>query len=110
MEKEELALQAECFQWHWNKFSSERGLLHANNNNSHNSIKGNMNKAIGVVAGVADLEYNKAGSTVFIEMKTPTGTQQPKQRAFQVQVESEGFRYVIIRSLIEFQTLIKQYQ
>ncbi|WP_018622046.1 nuclease [Spirosoma luteum] len=110
MDKSELAMQAEMFQWHWNKHPHERGLLHANNNNSSNMITGNLNKAVGVVKGVADMEYNKAGTTVFIELKTSTGQQSPEQRRWQAMVESEGFRYVVIRSLIEFQALIQQYQ
>ncbi len=107
----EIQLQAAAFAWHWNNFPQERGLLHANNNNSFNSIKGNQNKALGVVAGVADMEYlTDGGKVVFIEMKTPTGTQDPKQKLFQAQVESKGARYVVIRSLTEFQALINQYQ
>lgn len=110
MKKSELALQAECHQWHWNTFPGERGLLHANNNNSENAIKGNLNKAIGVVKGVADLEYCKGGRTVFIEMKTEEGSQSPEQRRFQALVEAEGFRYEVIRSLERFKALITEIQ
>jgi hypothetical protein len=110
MEKSEAAIQSECFMWFWNTYPNERGFLHANNNNSFNAVKGNQNKAMGVVAGVADMEYLATdGQMVFIEMKTPNGSQDPKQRLFQVKVESRGARYVIIRSLKEFQALMYQY-
>ena len=106
----ESALQAMCFQWHWNTYPNQRGLLHANNNNSENAIKGSLNKAIGVVQGVADMEYNINGHTVFIEMKTVNGTQSKAQKAFQSVVVSHGFPYHIVRSFEEFKTLINHYQ
>lgn len=106
----ELALQAECFQWHWNTFPAERGLLHANNNNSQNAVKGSFNKATGVVSGVSDMEYCKGGRMLFIEMKTETGTQSLKQRDFQAQVEAEGFRYEIVRSFEQFKQLITDFR
>lgn len=106
MNNEELKMQAECFQWHWNTFPEERGLLHANNNNSQNSIKGMMNRSIGVVAGVADMEYYPYKRVIFIEFKTADGVQSEKQREFQRKVESAGHTYRIIRSVEAFKELI----
>ena len=106
----ELVMQAQCFQWHWNEYPDERGLLHANNNNSHNRIKGNQNKALGVVAGVADMEYFKGGVLYFLEFKTPEGTQSPIQRKFQQKVESEGAKYVVIRSFEQFKEFVESVQ
>jgi len=106
MKNDELKMQSEFFIWHWNTFPSERGLLHANNNNSENAIKGNKNMAIGVVAGVTDMEYITNGTVIFIEWKTPTGTQSDKQKDFQKKVESQGFKYVLLRSLEEGKKLI----
>ena len=57
--------------------------------------------AIGVVAGVADMEYLRPGKVIFIEWKTPTGTQSDKQKAFQALVEELGFEYVILRTIEE---------
>jgi len=110
MNNDELKLQAQCFQWHWNTFPNERYLLHANNNNSVNAIKGNQNRSIGVVAGVADMEYYRGGKVVFIELKRGNGRQSDKQREFQKRVEAEGIRYEIIRSLEEFKELIRAIQ
>ncbi len=110
-EQPEIQLQSSAFLWHWNNFPLERGLLHANNNNSYNATKGNQNKSLGVVKGVADMEYvTDGGKIVFIEMKTTSGSQSPDQKYFQAQVENRGARYVIIRSLTEFKALIQQYQ
>lgn len=111
MKQEELKLQAKCFQWHWNTFPEERGLLHANNNNSQNAIKGMMNRSIGVVPGVADLEYAAPGGLmVFIEMKTPDGYQSKEQKEFQQRVEDRGHKYHLVRSEEEFQAIIYKYQ
>ncbi len=105
-EKLEEKLQSQCFIWFHNTFPNERGLLHANNNNSENAIKGNRNKAIGVVPGVADMEYCKNGKTLFIEFKRENGKQSEKQSEFQKIIEREGFRYEIIRTFEEFKELI----
>lgn len=111
MKQDELKLQARCFQWHWNTFPEERGLLHANNNNSENAIKGAMNRAIGVVPGVADTEYAApTGLTVYIEFKTTAGMQSAVQKDFQQKVEARGHRYYIVRSEEEFKAIIYKYQ
>lgn len=102
----ELRTQADFFIWHWNTFPNERGLLHANNNNSENAIKGNQNMSIGVVAGVADMEYIVNGTVIFIEWKTDIGRQSEKQKKFQVLVESQGFKYVVLRTLEEGKQLV----
>lgn len=114
MEKSDFALeeriQSACFIWHWNTYPSERGLLHANNNNSENAIKGNRNKAMGVVSGVSDMEYCKGGRTIFIEFKRPGQIQSPKQVSFQALIESEGFKYEIVTSFDQFKNLIEDAQ
>ena len=104
----ELKMQAEFFQWHWNSFPEERGMLHANNNNSENRIKGSFNMAIGVVPGVSDMEYMTNGRVVFIEWKTPTGTQSEAQKKFQTQVEAQGFEYVIFRSVEQAKNFVDE--
>jgi hypothetical protein len=110
LKQAELKLQQQCFIWHWNTYPQERGLLHANNNNSENAIKGAMNRSLGVVAGVADMEYNRGSVTVFIEFKSEGGSQRKEQKHFQSQVEAEGFPYHIVRSFQQFKDLIHAYQ
>jgi len=106
----ELVLQSTCYIWFHNTYPNERGLLHANNNNSQNAIKGNQNKALGVVAGVSDMEYFKSGQMYFLEFKTPEGTQSKAQKEFQRQVEAEGGIYLIIRSFEQFKEFIQSKQ
>lgn len=110
MKNQELRSQSDFFVWHWNTFPSERGFLHANNNNSENAIKGSFNMSIGVVPGVADMEYVINGTVIFIEWKSAAGTQSPMQKDFQGKVESQGFKYVILRTLEEGKQLVYEQQ
>lgn len=81
-------------------------MLHCNNNNSHNRIKGSLNAAMGVVPGPSDLELVCSGYVLFLECKTPTGTQDQPQKDFQKKVEFLGHKYVIFRSLEQFKQII----
>lgn len=105
MRQDELKLQAVCSQWFWNTYPEHRRLLHCNMNNSHNAIAGNKAKAVGVVAGVADLEFVWY-RMYFIELKVGAGVQSPEQIDFQNKVENFSHVYLIIRSFQEFKTLI----
>jgi hypothetical protein len=103
----ELQLQAQIFQYHWNSRPSERGLLFHVNNKARNSIEGAKFKAMGVVSGVSDLIYLKpGGKPILIELKTDNGTQSSEQRKWELHVKSAGYQYLICRSLEEFIKLI----
>ena len=54
------------------------------------------------MAGVSDLIIIKPNEVVFCEVKIEKGYQSDKQKDFQNQVETLGFRYVVVRSLEEF--------
>jgi hypothetical protein len=103
----EVATQAKAFQNLWNARPDLRGRVFAINNNSINGIKGAMNKAMGVMAGVADMCFLKAeGKTCWIEWKTETGRQSPHQVKFQELCLSLGHEYHIVRSETEFLKII----
>ena len=97
-------LQSICFQWHWNNYPAERGMLFHVNQKARNAIEGNRMKAMGVVPGVSDMIYLKG--PVFIEMKTEDGNQSPDQKRFQQLTEPLGYKYVIVRTFEEFTELI----
>lgn len=103
--KSEDQLQAECFQWHWNNFPKERGLLFHVNQKARNAIEGNRMKAMGVVPGVSDLIWLSPLGIIFIEMKTEKGMQSDDQKRFQIQVENLGHKYIICRSFSQFQNI-----
>ena len=103
----ETATQAKAFQNLWNARPDLRGRIFAINNNSINGIKGAMNKAMGVIAGVADMCYLKPeGKTCWIEWKTDIGRQSPQQVTFEKLCRSLGHEYHIVRSEEEFLKII----
>lgn len=64
-------------------------------------------RGIGLYPGVSDLVViHHPHPPVFVEVKTPEGTQSPAQKKFQVHIESLGYRYHLVRSLEEFQVII----
>ena len=102
----EIQLQSRAFINLWNNRPDLRGRVFAINNNSQNAIKGAMNRAMGVIAGVADMCYLVEGGVVWIEWKTETGKQSPDQKHFEALVKSLGHQYHIVRNEIEFLTII----
>ena len=77
----EVKIQSQIFQWHWNNYPEERGLLCYNLNNSANKIQGNQNKALGLIKGRSDMVYYYNGTAVMIELKNATGKQSKEQIA-----------------------------
>lgn len=105
MQSEE-RLQQEIVRWFNNTYPQYRGLLCYNNNNSVGGYRGDKNRWMGIVKGRSDLELLLGGQTTMIELKTVTGLQKPAQAEWQKLVESQGFRYCIVRTLDEFKELV----
>lgn len=101
-------LQSDCFQWHWNTYPHERGMLFHVNQKARNKIEGNRMKAMGVVPGVSDLIYLRPLiiGPLYIEMKSENGTQSDEQKRFERIVTEFGYTYVICRSLEHFIELV----
>ena len=102
-------MQSSAFLNLWNKRPELRGRVFAINQNSHNRIKGALNKSLGVMPGVADMAYLIPGSIVWIEWKTETGRQSPEQKSFEQMVTRLGMRYYIVRSEVEFLEVINYF-
>ena len=104
-------LQADAFFNLWKNRPDLRGRLYTINNNSHNQIKGALNKAMGVVESVSDQCFlGRGGRSIYIEWKTPAGSQSVGQKAWQKMVEELGFVYAIVRSEAELLAIIEKYQ
>jgi len=106
MNNEEEVMQAECTKWFWNTFIAERRMLFHVDNNSYNGVIGARKKALGVCRGPSDLIFVLPGEVVFIELKTPSGSQSEEQLDFEMKVKHRGHKYVIIRSVGAFQDFI----
>lgn len=106
-------IQIACVTWFRYQYSKFDTLLFAvPNGGPRNKVTASILKAEGVVAGVSDLillvprtQYHG----LCIEMKTSKGTQQDTQIAFQKAVESQGYKYVLCRSVDDFRKEINNY-
>lgn len=65
-------------------------------------------KNMGLRPGVSDTVVVMPGKTIFIEFKTETGYQSQNQKEFQAAVESCNQQYHVVRSLEEFQSIIRE--
>lgn len=107
-------IQAACVQWLWNTRPETRGLyIHIpNEGNRRSKIDGSIRKSLGIVAGAPDTFLfipSQRYHGLAIEFKTDTGVQSEAQKDFQVRLEVNGYKYVIIRSLCEFKEVITDY-
>lgn len=118
---EETAIQVACYKWFRNKYIEMFRLLFAVVNENESSkyqsleeqrISGNRRRQKGVTAGVSDmiLLLPRGGyGCLCIEMKAPDGVQSEAQKIWQNDVEKYGNKYVLCRSLDEFQKQVEDY-
>ena len=107
-------IQSLCVAWFWNEYPECRGLLFhiPNEGNRESKTDGAYRKALGLVAGVSDLMLLVARGSyhgLCIEMKTEVGRQSDVQKEWQLKVEKQGYKYILVRSLEAFQTEIRKY-
>ena len=78
-------------------------------NGARTSIRtGARMKALGVLAGVADLVIVRPGGLVyFLELKTPKGSLSPAQRAFRDACEANGVPYAVAASPEAVEALLR---
>ena len=110
-------LQVACVNWFRREYPHlAHALFAVPNGGWRNEATGAKLKAEGVTAGVADLILLHPSSfghyALLIEMKTEEGTQSRVQKKWQADMEGTGehrYKYVIIRSLKQFQAVIEWY-
>lgn len=106
-------LQAACVRWYRLQYPKmKHNLFAVPNGSKRDVIIGAKLKEEGVLAGVADLillKSNRFYGALLIEMKTPEGRQSDTQKEWQQKITNDGFKYVIIRSLEDFQREVKLY-
>ena len=117
----ESAIQISCVQWLHNTHPETRGLYVAIPNENSRSVyetkkqqlmSGSIRKNMGVTAGAADsaLFMQRGGyGALFVEFKTEIGKQSDAQKLFQQNVEAQGYKYIIVRSLEQFKQEIENY-
>ena len=112
----EMRIQNACVAWFWNTYPQYRELYfcvpNENAREDSNAITGAIRRASGVVKGVSDtILFIPRGRWhgLCIEFKTEVGRQSDAQRAWQLKVEAQGYRYEVVRSLDDFKKLIVEY-
>jgi hypothetical protein len=104
----ESKIQSDCFLWHWNNYPKQRGMLYMIFNNPKSGMQGANLKSMGLLQGVADMEYKKPdGTTLHLECKTDTGKQSDYQKWFEAVVKQLGNEYAVYRNLEEFIKLLE---
>lgn len=106
-------LQCSCVEWYCLQHYQYRHCLFAVPNGGGRS-KGEAGrlKAEGVQAGVSDLILMRKTcryGALLIEMKTTKGRQSASQKEWQRSMESEGYKYVVCRSLDDFIAEVESY-
>ena len=109
----ESKMQCACVRWFRLAHHRLASLLFAvPNGGARSAITGAILKAEGVTKGVADLLLLVPNSTyhgLCIEMKTKQGHQSPSQKAWQSEVEAQGYKYIVVRSLDQFMGEVTRY-
>ncbi len=105
-------LQAACHLWMWNTYPALRYLFHANFNNLTTEtldarIQMAKMKHLGLVAGVLDYEFYYRGVFYAFDFKIGADKLSDQQRAYIRAVEEHGGKCYEVRSLEEFQSLIR---
>lgn len=122
----EQKLQIRCVKWFRLQYPSFARLLeHPQNEDYGERLRGQLAKAEGVVAGVADLilhvpsvmhmvdgkpqEEGWHYYSLAIEMKTISGRQSVTQKIWQTYFEAAGGRYAVVRTFEQFQEVVREY-
>lgn len=82
---------------------------HSPNEGKRTELQGRTLKDMGMARGWPDLEILHDGTILFVEFKTRTGRQSAEQKQMQTLLEGMGYKYVIIRSVLEFSDMCHQY-
>lgn len=111
---EEHRIQCACVEWfRWQYPHLRDNLIAIPNGGRRDAVTGKKLKDEGVLSGVADLfclKTNGQYGALFIEMKTPEGRQSENQKRWQQSITKDGeYKYVVCRSLEDFQREIKDY-
>lgn len=110
MDKSESRIQYEIVSWYNNnfclKFHDPQHFIFSVPNESKDRKETMIKKSMGLKAGVSDLIIIQPDKVLFVEVKTDTGRQSPKQKEFQSIVELMGYPYLIVRSLEDFKQQI----
>lgn len=106
-------IQCQMVKWFRLKYPKMKHNLFAiPNGGRRDAVTGARLKEEGVMSGISDLillKSNRFYGALLIETKTKTGHQSDSQKEWGQKITEDGYKYVIVRSLEDFQREIKQY-
>lgn len=111
----ESELQRHCVAWFRSQYREYKLVLFAVPNGGHrDATEAKIMQAEGVTPGVADLLLLVArggyhGLCIEMKVASSSSRQSPRQREWQQAIESQGYRYVVARSLDEFRQVVNEY-
>lgn len=98
--------QTACVSWFNSHYPELEGcLFHIPNEGKKSIRQGARWKALGGVAGVADLVLIYQGTCAFFELKAAKGVLSERQKAWRAIVQAQGFHYHVIRNVEDFKDL-----
>lgn len=109
--KTESKIQQEIVMWFRNEYSrnlSPKPLIFSIPNERSNVKEQSRMIATGLLSGVSDLIVLLPNKTLFVEVKDEKGTQKPKQKEFEQNATSLGFKYYLVRDLETFKNIIHE--
>lgn len=108
MKHQEADLQKACVKWHSLQYPKDHHLLYMNHQNGKSAAEQGRLKAMGLVAGVADLTMLSRGRVDFFELKVGKNRQTDKQKEFQQAVEAAGYYYTVIYHIDQFIEIVNE--
>ncbi|KKN79706.1 hypothetical protein LCGC14_0337280 [marine sediment metagenome] len=86
--------------------------IHIPNGGLRDKYTAKILKTMGVVAGAPDLfifKPNRDYHGLAVELKTKVGKLTPKQKEFMAKLENNGYKYKIVRSVMQFIEEVDRY-
>lgn len=109
--KSENKIQQECYTWFFNNYCLKnhipRCYIFSVPNEGKSAQEQMYKKMLGMRSGVSDMIMLLPNEVLFIEFKDSKGKQSDNQKEFEQIVTNLGFEYHLVRSLEQFQEIIK---
>ena len=104
-------IQIACVRWMQYQYPNIL-IFHIPNGGKRTKAEAGIFKAMGVLAGAADLfiaHASRGKHGLYIEVKSPTGRQADSQKEFERNVIAAGYHYAVCRSVEEFIRVVNEY-
>jgi hypothetical protein len=109
----ESRIQSQCVVWFKNTYRQQRDLFYQIKNDGLKKKRtAVLDTGMGLTAGIPDTFLaipTQTHAGLYVEFKTPEGKLSQEQRRVIPQLEAQGYRVEIVRTLEQFQVLVREY-